>query len=93
MSTTPIETATDVLAGKLYPGLDVGQVTRDYLSDTVRAVFESIDRGALAKAHYEAYRVANPGTLTWDTEFEGVKARFFRRADVSIAHLLAEGGE
>ena len=42
-------------------------------------------RDELAEDFYDAYRVLNPGSLTWWTEDEYHKHRFYAQADIALA--------
>ena len=59
-------------------GFDRLSVDIDPLTDEQRAK----TREAVARAHYQAYRDRSPGTLTWETEPDFHKQRFYDSADV-----------
>lgn len=44
-------------------------------------------REAVARAHYQAYRDRSPGTLTWDTEPDFFKKRFYDTADIVMTQF------
>lgn len=66
MSKTPIEIAAEVMAEKFYPGLDVEQFTRNYLSDTARAVFESLPEDEVERRLMNDWHADNCGCTSYD---------------------------
>lgn len=59
-------------------GFDRLSVDIDPLTDAQRMQI----REGVARLHYQAYRDRSPGLLTWDTEPDHFKERFYDAADV-----------